>query len=255
MGLNDYRGLMLCEVLRKIWGAQSLRKVMGAVRTHAVLENNHHAFEPGRGTDTATMIHQNRVEDVEEKISTSHQTSFDLAKAFDSTSKGLMDWSWRRLGVPARAAECFVQMDVGGTTVARSPYAEFMWDVLPYRCVRTNGRYPPETLAADDVSAVVDSLSPERGTGQGDPVSVSNWVGIADITSTALRILDNNSGTSTYVSSEDNRVYKHPDILYADDLNSSHRLSSQVQRKAELLSACCIVLGLKLSETKIRRLL
>ena len=80
MGLNDYRGLMLCEVLRKIWGSQSLRRVMGAIRHHGTLETNHHGFEPGRGTDTATIIHQNMVEDTEEKCAVSHQTSFDLAK-------------------------------------------------------------------------------------------------------------------------------------------------------------------------------
>ena len=255
MGLNDYRGLMLCEVLRKIWGSQSLRRVMGAIRHHATLETNHHGFEPGRGTDTATIIHQNMVEDTEEKSAVSHQTSFDLAKAFDSTSKGLMDWSWRRLGVPEQAAKCFVQIDVDGTTVVRSPYAEYMWDVLPYRCVRTTGRYPPETLAADDASAIVDALSPERGTGQGDPISVSNWVAVADIPATALRMLDDQSNNPIYVSAEDNQVYKHCDLFYADDMKGSHQLSTYIQRKADLLSACCIVLGLKLSESKIRRVL
>ena len=133
-----------------------------------------------------------------------------------------MDWSWRRLGVPEQASKCFVQIDVDGTTVVRSPYAEYLWDVLPYRCVRTTGRYPPETIAADEASAIVDALSPERGTGQGDPLSVSNWVAIADIPATALRMLDDQSQNLIYVSADDNQVYKHCDLCYADDMKGSH---------------------------------
>ena len=54
---------------------------------------------------------------------------------------------------------------------------------------------------------------PERGTGQGDPISVSNWVAVADIPATALRMLDDQSHNPIYVSAEDNQVYKHCDFF------------------------------------------
>ena len=105
------------------------------------------------------------MEDIEEKTLASHQSSNDLKKAFDSTSIPLMDWSLRRLGVPDGCAKTLAQIDVNGTTVVRSPFAEYLWDKLPYRCVRTDGDYPPGTMASTTDSAIVDSFCPERGTG------------------------------------------------------------------------------------------
>jgi len=185
----------------------------------------------------------------------SHQSSFDLKKAFDSPSKGLMDWSWRRLGVPDQCAKSFAQIDVDGTTVVRSPYAEHAWDKLPYKCVKTNGSYPPGTIPATLDSAIIDSFSPERGTGQGEPSSPTNWNGIADIPATGLRMLEDQFILHTYICSEDYDMYRQKSIFYADDIKLDALENSIMQRKAELLSAFCIVLGLQLSDEKIRRLL
>lgn len=99
------------------------------------------------------------------------------------------------------------------------------------------------------------SFYPERGPGQGDPPSPPNWTAVADIPATGLRLLDEQLDQCNLVTSEDNETYKHEDILYADDSKFANQQAEIIQKKAELLSAFCIVLGLQLSESKLRRLL
>ena len=244
----------MVEVLRKLWSTSVISRIMNAWQVHGVLEDTDHAYMWGRGTDTAGIILQNYMEDIEEKTLASHQSSNDLKKAFDSTSIPLMDWSLRRLGVPDGCAKTLAQIDVNGTTVVRSPFAEYLWDKLPYRCVRTDGDYPPGTMASTPDSAIVDSFCPERGTGQGEPASPPKWKGIMDIIATGFRILEDKERPRAFVGSEDNGLYPQPSILYADDSKNDALTEELLQKKAELFSAFCIVLGLQLSHGKIRRL-
>ena len=253
MGLNDCRPLMLCEVLRKIWSNILLARVMSAFNRGHILDDIQHGFVSGKGTDSASILHLNYMEDVEEKRSISHQTSFDQKKAFDSTSIPLVYWSLRRLGVPDAYARELAMSDVDGTTVVRSPYAESLWYQLPYRCVHTDGTYPAGGVASTPDSAIVKSFCPERGTGQGDPPSPLKWNAMFDIVATGLRLLEADEPSPTYVAGEDNSVYHQKDCLYADDTKAASHSAEVLQRKADLISAFCIVLGLQLSESKIRR--
>ena len=121
MGFNDYRPLMLCEVLWKIWSNSVICRIMDAWTQHGILEDIDHAYMWGCRTDTATITLQNYIEDIEEKTQASHPSSNDL--------------------------------DVDSTTVLRSLFAEFLLDKLPYGCVKTDGEYPPGTLPATPDSA------------------------------------------------------------------------------------------------------
>lgn len=69
-----------------------------------------------------------------------------------------------------------------------------------------------------------------------------------------MRILDDEA-EPTYVGAEDNDVYKHEDIGFADDKESASHSAKHIQDKAELFSAFNIVFGLQFSEAKIRRVL
>ena len=193
------------------------------------------------------------MEDIEEYTGVSHQTSFDLMRAFDSVSISCQYWGLRRVGVPDEMAHDMATSDVGGTTIVRSPFAEFLWSQLPYQCVKTEGTQPPGWFSATPESAIVDSFCPERGTGQGLTNSPTKWVIVFDIIATGLRQLDTTEAIPTYVGGEDNEVYEHKCILYADDHKAASRRAEMIQKKAELVSAFCIVLGLELSEKKIRR--
>ena len=91
MGLNDCRPLMLIEVYRKIWSNILLSRLMSAFYRHGLFEEIQHGFFKGKGTGTASILHINYMEDVEEKHSISHQSSFDEKKAFESTCIPLVD--------------------------------------------------------------------------------------------------------------------------------------------------------------------
>ena len=244
---------MLCEALRKLWTNAILTKLTAAFNEYHVLEEIQHGFVSAKGTDTASILHINHMEEVEEKTGVSHQSSFDFMRAFDSTSIPSINWGLRRVGVPPDIARDMATSDIGGTTVVRSPFAQFLWSQLPYRCVQTSGTYPTGGVPATHDSALVASFCPERGTGQGLTDSPTKWNLIFDIVATGLRTLDTRENVPTYVGAEDNGVYEHKDILYADDHKAASISAEMIQKKAELVSAFCIVLGLRLSEKKIRR--
>ena len=240
IGLNDCRPIMLCEALRKIWGKAILTKITMALHHAQVLEDVQHGFISGKGTDTASILHINHMEDVQERTGTSHQTSFDLQRAFDSVSISSQYWGLRRVGVPKAMALDMATSDVGGTTVVRSPFAEFLWSQLPYACVKTDGTTPVGWFAATPDSMIVDSFCPERGTGQGVIDSPTKWTINFDIIATGLRLLDTQENTPTMVGGEDNDVYEHKCIFYADDHKASSSSYTMIQKKADLVSAFCI---------------
>ena len=253
LGVNDCRPIMLCDSLRKVWGCFIVKKITVAMTQFHVLEDIQHGFIAGKGTDSASILHINHMEDTQEYTGISHQSTFDLKRAFDSVGIPCQYWGLRRVGVPAETAHDMATADVGGTTVVRSPFAEFLWHHLPYQCVKTDGQYPPSWFKSTEDSALVDSFSPERGACQGGQDSPLKWVIVFDMVATGLRLLDTQEASPTYVATEDNYVYEHTDTFYADDHKASVARAEMLQKKAELVSAFCIVLGLELSEKKIRR--
>jgi hypothetical protein len=94
--LADLRPLMLMGILRKLWSSHIGGKIMTALHKHKILDNAHHGFIAGRGTSTATLLHVNHSEDVEEKTAVSNRTSYDLSKAFDSVFKAGMESTTNR---------------------------------------------------------------------------------------------------------------------------------------------------------------
>ena len=76
------------------------------------------------------MIHINGPEDAEEMGHDLHRTSYDLKRAFDCVSKPVILLAWQRLGVPADVARWLTMMDIGGTTVVKTPYAQYLWQML-----------------------------------------------------------------------------------------------------------------------------
>ena len=143
--------------------------------------------------------------------------------------------------------------DVDGTAVVRSPYAESLRYQLPYRCVHTEGIYPAGGVVSTPDSAIVKSFCPERGTGQGDPPSPLKWNAMFNIVATGLRLIEAEEASPKYVVGDDSSVYRQKDCLYADDTKAASMSAEALQRKADLISAFCIVLGLRLSESEIRR--
>ena len=82
---------MFCEVFCNIMSMDLLHKVLDVVFDTKGFYPSHHAFLARRGTGSATMLVMNNREDAEEKQMISELSSFDEEKAFDKTSKPLME--------------------------------------------------------------------------------------------------------------------------------------------------------------------
>ena len=178
--LEDLRPLMLCEALRKVWSALVIHKIQSALHQHGVLDAAQHGYLFGKSTGTASMIHINGLEDAEEMGHDLHRTSYDLKRAFDCVSKPVILLAWQRLGVPADVARWLTMMDIGGTTVVKTPYAQYLWQMLKYHSVNTAGQYPPGHVEPTDDSIQLESFDAIRGTGQGDVTSPTCWVAVLD---------------------------------------------------------------------------
>ena len=115
-----------------------------------------------------------------------------------------------------------------------------------------NGPHTPEVPAE---KAILSFFYAKSGTGQGDPPSSINFIAVNDIIATSLRILDEQLGDPTWVGVEDNGVYANDNNRYADDSLCDNHSAQVIQKKADLVFACCIILGVRLSSRKFRRLL
>ena len=100
-----------------------VHKILKVLYGTKVLDRSHHGYLAGRGTGTASMLVINNREDAEEMQMISDQSPSDKEKAYYSTNKSLLDWSWQRKGVPKEVAHWLANMDVDGTTVIKTPFA------------------------------------------------------------------------------------------------------------------------------------
>ena len=119
--LDGLRPLILLEVIRKLWVGIIITRITRARERHGILTDTQHGFRPGRNTDTALLQFINAREHAEEALSTLCSTSWDIRRAFDSESRGAIELSWFRLGVPSDIAHWLAAMDIGGPTAIRSP--------------------------------------------------------------------------------------------------------------------------------------
>ena len=145
-----------------------VHKILDEIHRRRALDSANQAYTRGKGVHTAAIQLINHREDAEEKQTPLHQSSFDLKKNFDSTRKAAKTWYWQRVRVPKGAAKRMDHMDVYRTTVVRAPFAEAVWNILTYRCVQTPGEYPPHTVPVPPKSALLSSLGPKLGMGQGN---------------------------------------------------------------------------------------
>ena len=161
--------------------------------------------------------------------------------------------AWQRLGVPHDIAQWLTAMDIGGTTVVKTPYAQYLWQMVKYYSVQTDGDYPPGHTPTTDDSVLLESFDAIRGTGQGDVTSPTCWIAVMDILLTALRRYDNDTVAKTYYRADAHAMYCSEETSYEDDMESISNNPAHLQDKADIVSAFCILAGLQLSHDKLRR--
>jgi hypothetical protein len=245
---------MLTEATRKVWTSIIISKIQHASRQFHTMNEAQHGYKRNRGTDSASLVFINLVESAEASKDTSHRTSYDMSRAFDAVSKNVQAIAWRRLGVPDDIADWLVDMDVAGVTVVRSPFSQARWEEDAYMSIRSFS-IPPSTAKTHMVYAI-DAVQPftcDRGTGQGNTDSPTCWNAVFDIALTALSLDAQLRGTEHFATGTNGNSIRSSEIGYADDLVSIHGLASEIQRKAEIMSAFCLICGVSLSYKKLRR--
>ena len=161
-------------------------------------------------------------------------SSWDISEAFDSVSRPLIRLAWERVGVP----DTLMELDRDNRTVVRSNWVMEVWEAEGYACMANDG--DPNHVCY---------INPERGTGQGDVSSPQTWVVFFDI---ILRTLELENEDSFEYLAPDGSLVRAPDSAYADDLFSIAATHSGLQRKANVMSTCAMVLGLKIAQAKLR---
>ena len=203
---------------------------------------------------TASLMFINMLEEALEKGEELHTFSWDITRAFDSVSKNVMRMAWTRLGLPKEWANWLVQLDEQGMTAVRTPHAVKTWNNKGrrgFRCKqirRARGTDGERGNTTDDDWTTDNRAAgfiPLRGTGQGDVMSPACWAAVFDILLTALEIDEKAAGT-TWVRSDANAGYKGRDTAYADNLLSTTRDAARLQRKADVVSAFCSIMGLQI---------
>jgi len=268
--INNLRPLILVEAIRKIWCKLLLHRILSVWGKYNVLHRYQHGFIRGRNTMTASTLFINSLEDAIEQGLPLQTCTWDITKAFDSVSKNIMRLAWTRLGVPEEWVQWLVKMDENGTTTVRTPHSIKVWNKQGaagltrrsrkrrdlgtnvfdrFRCPGTT----PRESNADQPEIAGLGFHAVRGTGQGDVTSPTCWAAIFDILLTALHMDIQASRTNYHVSADGNRGYAEGETAYADDLLSCARTPEALQRKADIVSTFCIILGLQISTSKLRR--
>ena len=141
-------------------------------------------------------------------------------------------------------------MDIDGPTIVRTPKAAKTWEERPYACV--DSPYQPFDID-DPVTQLLDSFTADRGTGQGDVSSPASWNAVFDILLTALQRDEISQSSTRQLQAADQTMYSSTETAYVDDLVSCCLTPDQIQRKADIVSAFCLITGITISVDKLRR--
>ena len=86
-----------------------------------MLDPSQHGFRANHGTDSASLLLVDALEQAKETHTECLVSSWDIRRAFDSISKPALQMAWIRLGVPPEWASVLIQLDIDGTTSVRLP--------------------------------------------------------------------------------------------------------------------------------------
>ena len=143
-----------------------------------MLDPSQHGFRAKHGTDSASLLLVDALENAKETHSACLVSSWDIRRAFDSISKPALQMTWTQLGVPLEWVSFLIQLNLDGTTSVRLPVSQFAHD--------KDGQIGLSRLQA---LGATDVLFPaERGVPQGDVASPFGWNAVYGILLRALTI-------------------------------------------------------------------
>ena len=219
---NDFRPIMLLEVVRKVWVGAIVRGIREAWERHHILHSAQYGFRTDRSTHLPIVQLINAFEGAFEESTPLYFSSWDIRRAFDSPPRWIIELALRRLGVPASLASYLAYLDTDDSITVSTPWSK-------------------STESAS-------SFSSKKGSGQGDKGSPTFWDAVFDIILVALATVS----SSFFTTGFNGVISEAGDTAYADDLMTLHALLSGLQRKADIYSALAIFLNLEIELKKLR---
>ena len=231
--MDKLRPIALYEITRKIWTSMVLSRIHPILSTHKTLQGTQNGFVPHGGADTALLQLINAIEEAIESDTTLYYTAWDFKAAFDSPTKNLLRLSWTRLGIPPDIVEWLVQIEVGGKSYIKTPYAV-------YKAASHEFYMVSETDLAYFISAC--------GVGQGDTQGPPAFLGVIDILLTMLNLA---KAHDFYTRDDNERLSPQPAMVFADDSNTISSTLTQHQRQADIICMFSLITGLRIAPEKM----
>ena len=218
--MKNIRPIILLEVSRKLWFKIISRKILAALESASALQSNQYGFRAKHSTSDNLIQFINALEAT--AGSNLFGTTFDIVGAFNAPPRPWLEFALRRLGVPQEIANILAYLDD----------FEAISILTPHRATTRQGA----------------TFNTGRGCGQGDVTSPLLWTVFFDIVLTTLNTVP--SG----ITFADSRMEVHDvkDTAFADDLLSISSTITNIQQKADIMSACAIALGFQLATDKFR---
>jgi hypothetical protein len=118
----NFRPVGLLEVLHKVWTKMIFAQITPIINHGEVLQPNHYAFLPCKGTGSELIQILNLLEEVVEHGLLVDLSTLDVLGAFDSPERTAQYICWRRVGIPAPLATYLVSLAALSTYKISSPY-------------------------------------------------------------------------------------------------------------------------------------
>ena len=230
--LDQLRPICLLEVIRKLWVGLIVDTISDYIYSGEVLTPGQQSGKH-RGTDAGSAELSATLETAKRNRSQVYITSWDVRRAFDSVQRGVLLFSWTRLGVPEDVANYLIDLDVEAVMVVKNPLTLLVDHHLGFEGLQQHGL----------------TFHPRQGTPQGGNEASLGYIGFSDILLRALTL----AGTADYLML-DVHERLHPTLpnAYVDDLNSVSSSLSGLQHKANVVSAFCNIFCIELNANKFR---
>jgi hypothetical protein len=232
----QYRPIMLLEATRKLWTGLVAKKIS------AVWEQNNMLHPSQFGARPRTSTYNNLLQTIASLESSRHLKHelfigcWDLKKAFDCPSKPVLKMAWARLGVPHDVADWLVSIDAAGPTIIRTPASIAAWRKHGY-----SGFVEFDPLSP---SVTPTFFRAQRGTGQGDNPSPSNFISVSDVLLHALSL------AHIHPMFGPTDTFPLEDKFYVDDQTSLSPSLANLQWKADVISAFNVLFGFDFNLSK-----
>jgi len=199
-----------------------------------VLCQDQTAYLYGKDTSIGSMHILNALETLQEFQSELFMSSWDFKTAFDSVTRPLLVYGGVRVGIPSELMMMMVDLDIGGSTILRSPAA--------LEVLKNKGNF---RLRLCDLG-----FTAQIGTGQGGVEGPLSWDFVIDILLVAIRDVELKDHFWTRDSLGVNRPVR--DQTFADDILSMCATQAALQSKCNLVCAFSMLTGIRISREKFR---